>query len=68
MNDRQRNTFSIGRALVVRGISAVYLIAFVSWWVQFEGLTGEEGLAPVGSLIASFQCFVRLQGEFKCRK
>ncbi|HUF60785.1 MAG TPA: lipase maturation factor family protein [Verrucomicrobiales bacterium] len=46
-------TFSIARSIVVRGVAAIYLIAFLSWWVQCEGLTGAEGLAPLGSLMES---------------
>ena len=32
--------------LVTRGIGCVFLIAFLSYWVQVEGLIGDQGIAP----------------------
>jgi len=41
--DRHR----IGVALFLRALGGIYLIAIVSWWVQFSGLIGGGGLVPV---------------------
>jgi hypothetical protein len=34
------------RALFLRGMGVVYLIAFVSLWVQIDGLAGSRGIMP----------------------
>jgi len=35
------------RWLFLRGLGLIYLIAFLSLWVQIEGLIGSKGLLPV---------------------
>ena len=35
------------RSLFLSSFGAVYVCAFVSYWLQFEGLYGEDGLLPV---------------------
>lgn len=37
----------IGVALFLRALGGIYLIAIVSWWVQFSGLVGGDGLMPM---------------------
>jgi lipase maturation factor 1 len=39
-------TFSISTWLLLRLIGFVYLVAFVSYWVQLGGLNGERGIFP----------------------
>ena len=38
---------SLVRWTVLRGVGLVYLIAFVSLWVQIEGLIGSRGILPL---------------------
>jgi lipase maturation factor 1 len=38
--------FSIGRWLFLRALAVVYLIAFVSLWIQVPGLIGPHGILP----------------------
>jgi lipase maturation factor 1 len=39
-------------ALFLRLLGAVYVSAFVSLWVQIDGLIGANGIAPAGDLLA----------------
>src|SRR5205085_2611294 len=47
-NDVRPSTYFTARDLFVRALSAIYLIAFVSLWLQIDGLIGEQGILPVG--------------------
>src|ERR1700736_5985930 len=47
-NDVRRPTYFKSRDLFVRSLGAVYLIAFLSLWLQVDGLVGEEGILPIG--------------------
>lgn len=40
--------YGFARWLFLRSLGAVYLVAFLSLWVQVEGLLGEDGVLPVG--------------------
>lgn len=42
----------IGRALFLRGLGLVHLIAMASWWVQADLLVGSGGLSPLGERLA----------------
>ena len=44
-------SYFIGRWLFLRLLGMVYLIAFVSLWVQIEGLVGSDGILPVGDYL-----------------
>ena len=44
-------SYSVGRWLFLRLLGLVYLIAFVSLWVQIEGLVGADGILPVGDYL-----------------
>jgi predicted DCC family thiol-disulfide oxidoreductase YuxK len=44
----RRPTYFESRSLFVRSLGAIYLIAFISLWVQVDGLIGEQGILPVG--------------------
>jgi len=35
----------------MRLLGLVYLIAFVSWWVQLEGLSGSHGITPTATTL-----------------
>jgi predicted DCC family thiol-disulfide oxidoreductase YuxK len=47
-NEVRRPTYFKSRDLFVRALGAIYLIAFVSLWLQIDGLVGEQGVLPVG--------------------
>jgi predicted DCC family thiol-disulfide oxidoreductase YuxK len=47
-NEVRRPTYFKSRDLFVRSLGAIYLIAFVSFWLQIDGLIGEQGILPVG--------------------
>ena len=46
MNDFYRGNFTLGSRMFLTGIALIYLIAFVSLWLQIEGLFGSEGIMP----------------------
>ena len=41
------------RRLFLRGLALVYACAFVSLWVQVEGLFGNDGIVPIGERLRS---------------
>ena len=47
-NDVRRPAYFKSRDLFVRSLGAIYLIAFLSLWLQVDGLMGEEGILPIG--------------------
>lgn len=46
-NDARRPTYFHARCWFFRALGLIYLIAFVSLWVQLDGLIGEKGILPV---------------------
>jgi predicted DCC family thiol-disulfide oxidoreductase YuxK len=50
-NEVRRPTYFKSRDLSVRSLGAIYLIAFVSLWLQIDGLIGEQGILPVGQYL-----------------
>jgi predicted DCC family thiol-disulfide oxidoreductase YuxK/uncharacterized membrane protein YphA (DoxX/SURF4 family) len=40
------------RFVFLRGLALVYLIAFLSFWTQMDGLIGSRGIVPAGELMA----------------
>ena len=51
--DPSPSTFRVARALFVRGLGVVALAAFVSAWMQVDGLIGTSGIAPVDVFLRS---------------
>ena len=49
----QESRYALSRWLFLRALGIVYLIAFVSLWVQVEGLIGPDGILPAGTFLAS---------------
>ncbi|HZZ26579.1 MAG TPA: lipase maturation factor family protein [Pirellulales bacterium] len=47
--DLQQPTYHISSALFLRLLGVVYLIAFVSLWVQIDGLIGDHGISPLAN-------------------
>jgi hypothetical protein len=56
------STFALANHVALRALGAVYLIAFVSYWVQAEGLIGERGLLPFASWMKAIRPQVELLG------
>ena len=50
-NDVRRPTYFITRNIFLRGLGLIFLIAFVSLWVQVEGLIGADGVSPVATFL-----------------
>lgn len=49
--DLERPTYNIAAALFLRLLGLIYLIAFVSLWVQISGLVGDSGILPVADYL-----------------
>jgi len=47
----KRTTFYCSRWLCLRGVGCIYLIAFLSLWVQVHGLIGSNGILPVDQFL-----------------
>lgn len=45
-------TYAIGRALFLRGLGLIYLVALLSWWVQADEIVGSLGLIPQADYLA----------------
>ena len=50
-----RQSFVITRAIFLRGLGVVYLAAFVSLWVQIDGLIGSKGVLPLQTYLGAFR-------------
>ena len=59
--DLKLPTFHIASALFLRLLGVIYLIAFVSLWVQVDGLIGDHGIAPVQGYLDGAQQFFSQQ-------
>jgi lipase maturation factor 1 len=44
---RDASTYFLTRWLFFRGLGMIFLLAFVSLWVQIDGLIGSQGILPV---------------------
>ena len=51
--DPRRNQFAFAAWIFLRGVALVHLIAFISLWVQLEGLVGPHGLLPAANYFAA---------------
>lgn len=45
------STYQISRGVFLRILGLIYFIAFLSFWVQLEGLVGENGILPAAGLL-----------------
>ena len=41
--------------MFLKFISAIYFVAFLSWYLQIEGLYGENGVLPVFAYLKKFE-------------
>ena len=53
-NDDPRRSYVLTRAIFLRSLGVVYLIAFVSLWVQIDGLVGSRGILPARAFLDAF--------------
>lgn len=56
--------YRCARWLFPRLLAGVYLIAFLSWEVQYDGLVGAQGIMPVERLLAGIQAYEAKEGRF----
>jgi predicted DCC family thiol-disulfide oxidoreductase YuxK len=49
--DVRRPTYFLARRWFLRALGVTYLIAFVSLWVQMDGLVGSDGTSPVNQFL-----------------
>jgi predicted DCC family thiol-disulfide oxidoreductase YuxK len=54
-NDVRPPTHIAARRWFLRALGLIYLIAFVSLWVQVDGLIGRNGVSPVGEFLPAAQ-------------
>jgi hypothetical protein len=47
----ERPTYRIANALFLRAVGLCFFAAFLSLWVQVDGLVGSQGILPVGRLL-----------------
>lgn len=52
-NDVRRPAYFTARSWFLRSLGVVYLIAFLSLWVQVDGLIGARGVAPLPEFLAA---------------
>jgi predicted DCC family thiol-disulfide oxidoreductase YuxK len=52
-NDVRPPTYVISRDIFIRALGGIYLIAFVSLWLQIDGLVGQQGISPIGTYLQS---------------
>lgn len=55
--ETHRGRYTVVRSLFPRLLAAIYLIAFISWGVQYDGLVGENGILPAKNLIENVHAF-----------
>ena len=48
----ERTTLHLSRWLFLRGLGCIYLIAFLSLWVQIHGLVGSNGILPADQYLS----------------
>ena len=49
--DLRRPAYGTSADLFLRALAVIYLIAFLSFWVQAHGLIGAQGILPIGESI-----------------
>ena len=54
-NDVRPPTYFAARRWFLRALGLIYLIAFVSLWVQIDGLIGRNGVSPVSQFLPAVQ-------------
>ena len=60
----ERATFYLSRWLFLRGLGCIYLIAFLSLWVQIHGLIGSNGILPAEQYLAAVRQQIGTEGYY----
>jgi lipase maturation factor 1 len=55
--ESHRGRYTVVRWLFPRLLAAIYLIAFISWGVQYDGLIGEDGILPAKTLMENVHAY-----------
>lgn len=55
--ETHRGRYTVVRWLFPRLLAAIYLIAFISWGVQYDGLIGEDGILPAKTLMENVHAY-----------
>src|SRR4029077_5432911 len=50
-NDVRPPTYFVARRWFLRALGLIFLIAFVSLWIQIDGLIGSNGITPLGNFL-----------------
>ena len=58
----ERTTFHFSRWLFLRALGCIYLIAFLSLWVQIHGLIGSNGILPTDQFLTAVRQQVGTSG------
>ena len=61
-NDVRQPTYFESRRWFLRSLGGIYLIAFLSLWMQVDGLIGEHGILPVADYLPAARA-LRRQGS-----
>ncbi len=61
--ETHRGRYSVVRWLFPRLLAAIYLIAFISWNAQYDGLVGENGILPAKSLLENVHAFEKREHQ-----
>ena len=60
----ERTAFCFSRWLFLRGLGCIYLIAFLSLWVQIHGLVGSNGILPAEQYVAAVRQQIGTEGYY----
>ena len=60
----ERTTLCFSRWLFLRGLGCIYLIAFLSLWVQIHGLIGSNGILPAEQYLAAIRQQIGTEGYY----
>ncbi len=53
-----RSTYAVTRWVFLRALGLIYLIAFVSFWVQVRGLIGSQGILPAQQYLHAAKAYL----------
>lgn len=58
----EKTTYILTRWIFLRGLGCIYLIAFLSLWVQIHGLIGSNGILPVNNYLGAIHQQIGAKG------
>ena len=60
----ERTTLHLSRWLFLQALGCIYLIAFLSLWVQIHGLVGSNGILPADQYLAAVRQQIGTEGYY----